>query len=300
MEKWLKYAAVAGVMLILLPLLLTCLISGKKEIAMTKQADLENVLAVLLCGEIPWDYPEEALKAQAVLTRSSLYYFGENTGQEDPEEQGNAMHNSIWAEEMEIYREERNRDSYRKALKKMEKAADDTQGEVLLYEGEICRGIFHRVSSGRTRPGDEVLGELKYLTGVESPEDTGSPDYLHGHYFSPEALRARIGECFPLAQLSEAPLLDQMEIVERDSSDYVVRIRVGNLQVPGEEFRDQLELSSSNFTIQELDGKIRFLCRGLGHGLGMSQYGAARMAEQGSTYREILSHYFPETSLGSV
>lgn len=268
---------------------------------MTRQADPEDVLAVLLCGEIPWDYPEEALKAQAVLTRSSLYYFRKNTEETSGSGgSGETAQDSVWEEEMEICRRDRNRDSYREALKKMETAAEATRGEVLYFQGEICRGIFHRVSAGSTRMGDEVLGEAAYLTGVESPGDTGSPDYLHGHYFSPEALRARIGECFPRAQLSEEPILDQLEILERDSADYVMVMRVGNLQVPGEAFRDRLELSSSNFTIQELDGRIRILCRGLGHGMGMSQYGAARMAEQGSTYREILAHYFPETSLGSV
>ena len=69
-------------------------------------------------------------------------------------------------------------------------------------------------------------------------------------------------------------LEEQLEILKRDSSDYVLEIRVGDQTVQGEEFREKLELSSSNFTIQELDGKLRFLCKGAGHGLGMSQYGA--------------------------
>lgn len=273
---------------------------------MTRQADPENVLAVLLCGEIPWDYPEEALKAQAVLTRSSLYYFGKKTGQtrkvqtDSQNEETMMLQENLWEEEMEIYQRERNKDRYQEALEKMEKAAEATQGEVLLFQGNVCRGIYHRVSAGRTRPGEEVLGAPGYLSSVDSSEDTGSPDYLNGHYFSQEALQARIAECFPEVQLSEEPLLDQLEIMERDPADYVVVIQVGNLEVSGEEFREKLELSSSNFTIQELDGRIRILCKGMGHGMGMSQYGAARMAEQGSSYREILAHYFPETSLGNV
>lgn len=282
----------------LLPLLLTWLISGKKEIAISRQTDPENVLPVLMCGEIPWDYPEEALKAQAVLTRSSLYYYSEE-GSLYPSGEGD-FPDTVWEEELEIYRRERRKDSYREALLKMEKAAEETRGEVLLFQGQVCRGVYHRVSAGWTRSGGEALGEPAYLTSVESPEDTGSPEYLNGHYFSPEALRVRIGECFPEAQLSEESVFEQLEIVERSAADYVAAIRVGNLQVPGEEFREKLELSSSNFTIQELDGRIRILCKGLGHGMGMSQYGAAAMARQGRDYREILAYYFPETSLGNV
>lgn len=306
LERWLKYTVAAGIVTMIFPLLLTWVISGKKKIVMTRQADQENVLAVLLCGEIPWDYPEEALKAQAVLTRSSLYYFSKDIGK-DQKAQGDshsegiaALQGNPWEEEMEIYQRERNKDRYQEALEKMEHAAEATQGEVLLFQGNVCRGIYHRVSAGRTRPGEEVLGVPGYLSSVDSSEDTGSPDYLNGHYFSPEALRGRIAECFPKVQLSEKPLLEQLEIMERDSADYVVVIQVGNLEVSGEEFREKLELSSSNFTIQELDGRIRILCKGMGHGMGMSQYGAARMAEQGNSYREILEYYFPETSLGNV
>ena len=58
-----------------------------------------------------------------------------------------------------------------------------------------------------------------------------------------------------------------------------------------------LHLPSASFVVEQLDGKVRFLCRGAGHGLGMSQYGAGCMAREGSTYHEILEHYFPETEI---
>ena len=61
-----------------------------------------------------------------------------------------------------------------------------------------------------------------------------------------------------------------------------------------EEFRQLLELPSSNFTMQAADGKIRFLCKGQGHGLGLSQYGGNVLAKEGKSYKEILRYYFPE------
>ena len=95
-------------------------------------------------------------------------------------------------------------------------------------------------------------------------------------------------------ELSDQPLTEQIVVEKRDSQEYVLEIRVGSLTVPGEEFRNNLELSSSNFTVQNLDGKIRFLCKGLGHGLEMSQYGGNELAKEGKTYEQIIFIYFPD------
>lgn len=290
MPGWMRYAAAAGLFLLLLPLALTALISGKESVAVTKELDLESCLPMILCQEIPWDFQEEALKAQAVLARSSLYFYRKENGRK---EEG-------LEEEIRRYQAEKDRKGYQEAYERMEKAVRDTRGEVLMYQGEVCRGAFHRLSAGTTRSGEEVLGEGEYLDSVESVWDLQSEEYLTGHYFSPEAFRQRIMECFPRADLTGEPLEEQLEILKRDSSDYVLEIRVGDQTVQGEEFREELELSSSNFTIQELDGKLRFLCRGVGHGLGMSQYGANAMAGEGKTYLEILLYYFPDGALGRL
>ena len=68
---------------------------------------------------------------------------------------------------------------------------------------------------------------------------------------------------------------------------------MGNLKIAGETFRELLGLPSSCFSVQTLDGKIRFLCQGLGHGTGLSQTGAAAMAEEEKSAVEILQYYFP-------
>ena len=72
---------------------------------------------------------------------------------------------------------------------------------------------------------------------------------------------------------------------------------MGDTICRGEEIRQLLHLPSACFTVENQGKKIRFLCRGQGHGMGMSQYGAGRMAQEGSTYREILSYYFPEAEI---
>lgn len=278
--------------MLLLPLGFTALISGKDAIEINKLKDMEVYLPVMLCREIPWDYEEEMLKAQAVLIRSSLYLRLENKELDQTE----------LKENLENYKNKSQKEQYQMAYKRMEKAVNATKGQVISYQGEICSGVFHRVSAGQTREGSEVLQDTKmsFLKSVDSSQDIQSEDYLHGHYFTEEALKDRLLEIYPDIELSDQPLTEQIVVEKRDSQEYVLEIRVGNLTVPGEEFRNNLELSSSNFTVQNLDGKIRFLCKGLGHGLGLSQYGGNELAKEGKTYEQILFTYFPDVILKKI
>lgn len=278
--------------MLLLPLGFTALISGKDAIEINKQMDMEVYLPMMLCREIPWGYEEEMLKAQAVLIRSSLYLRLENKELDQTE----------LKENLENYKNNSQKEQYQMAYKRMEKAVNATKGQVISYQGEICSGVFHRVSAGQTREGSEVLQDTKmsFLKSVDSSQDIQSEDYLHGHYFTEEALKDRLLEIYPDIELSDQPLTEQIVVEKRDSQEYVLEIRVGNLTVPGEEFRNNLELSSSNFTVQNLDGKIRFLCKGLGHGLGLSQYGGNELAKEGKTYEQILFTYFPDVILKKI
>ncbi len=278
--------------MLLLPLGFTALISGKDAIEINKQKDMEVYLPMMLCREIPWDYEEEMLKAQAVLIRSSLYLRLENKELDQTE----------LKENLENYKNKSQKEQYQMAYKRMEKAVNATKGQVISYQGEICSGVFHRVSAGQTREGSEVLQDTKmsFLKSVDSSQDIQSEDYLHGHYFTEEALKDRLLEIYPDIELSDQPLTEQIVVEKRDSQEYVLEIRVGNLTVPGEEFRNNLELSSSNFTVQNLDGKIRFLCKGLGHGMGLSQYGGNELAKEGKTYEQILFTYFPDVILKKI
>lgn len=292
MEHQVRNAILACLGMLLLPLGLTVLISGKTAITVKKQIDMESYLPMMLCQEVPWDYEEEMLKAQAVLVRSSLYLRIEEDGVDQEK----------LKEILETHQKGYKKEPYQQAYERMEKAVKSTAGQVITYQGEICPGIFHRVSSGATRDGNEVLQDtsMTFLKSVDSSQDVGSKEYLHGHYFTEDALRQRLREAYPDVQLTEDALTEQIVAQKRDSQDYILELRVGNLAVTGEEFRMNLELSSSNFTVQNLEGKIRFLCKGLGHGLGLSQYGGNELAKEGEDYRQILFTYFPDVTLKSV
>ena len=88
--------------------------------------------------------------------------------------------------------------------------------------------------------------------------------------------------------------IEKAEIKNTDSVGYVMEIEIGNMEFQGEQLKELLNLPSSCFTIQRLEGEIRFLCRGIGHGMGISQYTAEQMALEGKKYEEILQYFFPE------
>ena len=90
------------------------------------------------------------------------------------------------------------------------------------------------------------------------------------------------------------------EVTSVDTAGYVLNVRVGKENVSGEEFRKNYHLTSGCFTLQRYNGKIRITTRGIGHGLGMSQYSANKMAKKGKTYQEILDYFFEGTEIKEV
>lgn len=92
-------------------------------------------------------------------------------------------------------------------------------------------------------------------------------------------------------------LPEELKIKSRDSAGYVTEILADGEILEGESFRKELGLTSANFTIQETGNKIKFLCKGRGHGMGFSQYGGNDMAGNGSSAEEILEYYFPEMKI---
>lgn len=277
--------AVTGIFL-LLPLLMTVFLSGREVLRIKKQWNMESILPMMMCREIPWEYEAEMKKVQAVLTRSSLYLRIEETG----------MDGEDWEKLWREVKAAQHQKGYQQAYRSMEAAAKDTEGEMLFYRSKVCEGVFHRISSGATRDGLEVFGKMEkgYLLSVDSNWDMYGEGYLSGHYFSEEALRKQLEKAYPGLVFTEESLEKQINMHKRDKVGHILSLTVGNETISGEEFRKLLELPSSNFTMQAADGKIRFLCKGQGHGLGLSQYGGNVLAKEGKSYREILRYYFPE------
>lgn len=292
-EKFQKFLAAMAIIFIL-PYVIVSLGSPDIRETYTAQKASENFISIntekgireiafedYVCGvaaqEMDEDCPLESAKAQMVIVRTNLEKFQEdNPG-------------TLLSEKYLTLQEL----SEKGILEKMLEAAEETQGQVLLFDGELVQAPYHTVSSGRTRSGAEAgLGEqYAWLTGVDSRQDVESEWFLSVEQAEPEAVRACIAAEYPKA-LTEEELMGQIKILSRDESGYVTKVRVGSQEMTGEKFRTLLNLASSCFYLEENNGQIRITTKGLGHGLGLSLYGARCMAEAGADYQEILQYYF--------
>lgn len=254
----------------LLPYLSVSVINGSERILLNYRPDSEVYLTAVLSCQISPDYELQTVEAQAVIARSNLFRkFAEEENRLDVlREVGKSIKNQWkWWISDEIY----------------EDAVENTEGKVLLVDGKLDLVPYHEISGGTTRDGETVFGssEYQYLKSVDSSADKNSPDYFSSTY------------------ISERQLPKELEIKERDSAGYVLSLQADDKILEGEMFALGMGLPSSNFSIQKTGSKVRFLCRGKGHGLGFSQYGGNELAKDGSLWEEILEEYFPEMEIST-
>lgn len=257
---------------ILMAYLLTIFINGFPAALLLKTPDVEVLLPVVTAGQIGPEYEPELIKTQTVIARSNLYRKLENN-----------------IDIREILREEREKFSYTYQDvffygSVYEEAAEATEGQVAVWKNSLVPLPYHELSSGKTRDGQENLHseQYAYLKSVDSRGDKTAPDFLYGSY------------------VDEAQLPKSLKITERDSAGYVTRLEADGRTLEGEAFRRGMYLNSADFSIQKVGEKYRFLSKGKGHGLGLSQYGGNLLAKEGSKYNEILEAYFPETELADI
>lgn len=232
---------------------------------------LEEYCIGRMAKEIPADYEEEALKAQAVIVRTSVYKSIKEGGTQV------VLEDDFWTEE-----EMRQQwgSSYSGHYRKMQNAWNDTEGQVVMYGENLANTPFTRLTNGNTRDGKEVLGseDYPYLKIKDCPLDIEAAEQI------------------------QTVTVDDMdaEATAMDTAGYVTSVRVGQETVNGEEFRQTYGLASSCFILQKYDGKLRITTRGVGHGLGLSQYTANEMAKEGKDVSEILQYFFEGTEIKEV
>lgn len=244
---------------------------------------VEDFLVPVLAAQIPVDFGPETLKAQAVLART--YIYREMDGADTIYEEALDM-DVLSRDQMEAMWGSENFASCYGAL---QTAVKETEGEVIACQGALIEPLFCRASAGKTRTRGE---EYPYLKQAESPGDLLADGYLSISVFAAETLAERINGIPSASPVTAAQLPGEIQVAERDGAGYVLQIQIGQKTYTGEEVQYALGLSSACYSFDELDGKIRVTCRGIGHGYGFSQAGASEMEKAGKSYRELLSCYF--------
>lgn len=257
-----------------------------------RKVGIEDFVAYALVKQMDIDTPEEALKAQGVIIRT---YICEKMASEKVKEinvNKLDLEYITYVEMESIWKEE-----FPEKYNKLMKVVEATYGQVIMYEGEPIKPYFHNVSCGYTRSGDVLGDEYKYLVSVQSVGDVDSEKYQSSVSFSKEEFVKKLRKADENIALSIEEPLETMQIIKRDKGGYVEELQIGNVIMTGDKFVNIFNLNSPNFQVEESDGQIRIITKGLGHGIGLSIYGAKSLAKSGKTYTEILQHYYSEVYL---
>ena len=243
----------------------------------------EDYVVRLVASEIPADYHIEALKAQAVIARTYLYQaMGENQviAESDLLEQG-------WGENQ---MKEEWKENWIQNLEKIQRAVKETENQVITFHGMLTQLLYHRVSSGTTRTDES--GACPYLKSRESPYDIKADGYLQMKVFTAQEFAEILQNAYPERAIATDNILTTLQILSKDSSGYIEKMQIGGCEFQGLEIANAFQMSSCCMSFEEYEGKLRVMSRGIGHGYGMSQWGASKMGEEGKSWKEILQYYY--------
>lgn len=265
--------------------------SGRKILLDIEQGgyvDLEDYLPGVVARQIPAQFEPEALKAQAILART--YIRKQMAGETEIAES---------ALDLDCFEEEQLKtlwgtDKFVEYYKKMESAVEETRGMVITWNGQLIDPLFCRASSGKTRDGD---GYHPYLTSADSKRDVEAEGFLQIVTWEKREFASLLSGIPEGEIISEDMVPGCIQVVSRDASGYIEEIQIGSTIHSGDTVQYALGLQSPDFFIEEYQGSVRAVCSGIGHGYGMSQYGAERKAKEGWTAQDILEYYFKDIVL---
>ena len=253
-----------------------------------RQMDLDEYLVGVVLAEMPADFDSEALKAQAVVARTYTRKRMEKGRHEGAAVCMNPGCCQGWRSP-EDYLAEGGR---RSAVDKVRRAVSDTDGEVLCYEGELIDATYFSCSGGSTEDAVAVWGQdVPYLQAVQSPGEEDAPRYSDSVRFTADELADRLG-----IENRGDPAGWFGSITYTDGGG-VASMTVRGKVFTGTQLRSKLGLRSTAFELEVQGKTIVITTRGFGHRVGMSQYGAQAMAEEGADYGTILRHYYTGAEL---
>lgn len=264
----------------------TLLVSRKGAITAVNHVDLEQYLYSVLGAEMNGNWPQEALKAQAVAARSYALYKRQDSADsfyDLDNTQASQVYKGLESEASGTYQ-----------------AVNATSNQVLIYKGQVILAAFHSSSGGHTENVEEIWTEaLPYLRGV--PDfDQGTPVYEWSKTFSRSQLSRLISgvgnviSFVPEKKTTYGTIISMKVIGDR-----------GSKVVSGDTLRATLDLRSNRFEVtpvkkEKTPTAFQIKGRGFGHAVGLSQWGAYNLAQQGYTYDQILAYYYRGATLARI
>jgi stage II sporulation protein D len=263
------------------------IIDKKNKLLLVNIVDLESYIRGVLYHEVSHRWPMEATKAQAVAARSYALY------------KINERRNHLYDVTNDIYSQMyggKSAERYRTNL-----AVKSTHGQVLTYRGEVLPTYYHSNSGGHTEDVSELWNhDLVPLKGVADPYAKDTPNYNWKKNFQSKIVQDSLNKGG-----YDLGLIEDIKIVERTKSNRVKKISViardgKKVLISGKKFRQILGpniIKSSLFEVVMMGYYFDVVGHGWGHGVGMCQWGANKMAKKRFSYSEILEFYYPESEI---
>ena len=245
--------------------------------------ELEEYLIGVVAGEMPASFNIEALKVQAIIARTyTLKSISRNKILTDTVDtqvyiDNEEMHNK-WGTDFNKY------------YNKIKDAVNSTEGLIITYNNTLIDAVYFANSNGYTEDAKEVWGyNIPYLKSVECSYDINTRNYQKNITISYEELSNKLN----------MNIDNNVEIynILRNSSHRIISISINDLTYTGIELRNLLNLRSADFDINITDSGLEFITYGYGHGVGVSQYGANGMANNGNNYESIIKYFYNNVSI---
>ncbi len=269
-----------------------------------EEIDLEEYVMGVVASEVPANFEEEALKAQAVAARTFYMSKRNNPNKEEKEKEAeicDTTHCQVY-----MSKDERiskwSKSEAESNWEKIQKAVLDTKGQVLTYDGSVLEyPQFFATSSGKTEDAKDVFSmDVPYLKSEDSKGEEIAPKYKTSTQIPINDFINKINSKYKGVNANKSNLSSLIKILSFTEAGSVKEIKIGNEIVKGTEFRTLFNLNSTNFTLDFQQDSVEVNCKGYGHGVGMSQWGANAMAKSGSKYDEILKHYYSGVEIQEI
>lgn len=266
------------------------IIRVKDEQGNITEIPFEEYVKGVVAGEMPATFEEEALKAQAVASRSYAMYQMEGSKDKDYDVLDTTT-NQVYLTDEEL--KNNWKEEYPEKINKIKKAVAETKGEYLTYDGKVINAMFFSTSTGQTENSEDVfVTALPYLRSVASTWDEKSPVYT-------DTATISLQDFYNKLSLPYNETLT-VEITSQTATGRIKTLKINGTEFNGRDFASKLSLRSNCFTISQNEQNITITTKGFGHGVGMSQYGANGMAKEGYNYKKILKHYYSNTKIEKI
>ncbi len=254
-----------------------------------QQMDLREYLVGVVLAEMPASFESEALKAQAVVART----YTRKRMEGGKHGQAAVCMDSGCCQGWRSGEDYLAQGGKPSAVEKVRAAVADTDGLVLRYEGRLIDATYFSCSGGVTEDAVAVWGQdVPYLKSVQSPGEEDAPRFSDSVTFSPGDFAGKLG----LSAAGDPG--NWFGAVTYTAGGGVETMVIRGKSFSGTQLRSKLGLRSTAFEIAVSGDTITVTTRGFGHRVGMSQYGAQAMAQEGSSFSDILAHYYTGTELG--